>query len=655
MCGFAGFFTPDAISDEVSAHRLLMLMRDQLVHRGPDDAGAWIDCASGVALGARRLSIMDLSPAGHQPMSSSNGRYLLVMNGEIYNYTDILAEVEMASGTRNWRGHCDTEVLVEAIALWGVEAAISRINGMFALAAWDRRERQLWLARDRIGKKPLYYGWAGDVFVFGSELKALWVHPQFDFETSAPALAGFLQRGYVLGEQASVAGIRRLSPGHTLSLDQRAVRARQAGAPRAYWRLRDIALAGLDAQASGRIPDEEELVAVLNDAVARRMVADVPVGCFLSGGIDSSLVAALMATTAPSEIRTFTIGFEIPDWDEARHARAVADHLGTRHEELYVTANEAMSIVHDLPDICDEPFADNSMIPSVLLTRMAGRHVTVALSGDGGDELFVGYQRYGAADRLLAWGAAIPAPVRAFAARINNSLSRPAAARWGTARLERRLHLLSHLLQDNDPIVFQDLIMSQSLDVDSLLTTPAQFDHLAANSPYRFDHATRIDRMTFMDTMSYLVDDILFKVDRASMAASLEVRCPLLDHRLIELAWRLPTAAKWSGKRGKLPLRDILYQRVPPGLLERPKMGFSAPVQIWVKNELREWAEALMSHESLSQHGLLDVPNCRKLWLDFTQYQRGWDRLIWNILMFQAWYELIKSKRKRTTSFLAVS
>lgn len=644
MCGVVGFLTADGILDEPSARRLLIAMRDQLIHRGPDDGGAWLDPPAGFALGARRLSILDLSAAGRQPLLSADGRYVVAMNGEIYNFPELRAEIEAARGGHSWRGHCDTEVLAEAIALWGVSAAISRINGMFAIAAWDRRERELWLVRDRVGKKPLYYGWAGNTFVFGSELKAFWPHPEFDARVSIDALAGFLQLGYVLGEEAFLEGVKRLPAGHLLRVDRRVTVRRELPAPTPYWRLRDVAIEGLASQRAGRVPDQEELTTLLADAVARRMVADVPVGSLLSGGIDSSLITALMCAARRSEVRTFSIGFNAEGWNEAQHAVAVARHLGTRHEELYVSPTEFLGVVHELSDICDEPLADNSIVPTVLLSRMAARNVTVALSGDGGDELFVGYQRYGDVDRLIAARGVIPAPLRSLAGSLNDLVCRPAAERWGSTRLERRLALLSQLLRNADPVRFQHLIMSQSLDVRELLTRPYRASQLLEDDAYDLHASTAVDRMTYMDTASYLVDDILFKVDRASMSASLEVRCPLLDHRIIELSWRFPTAMKCSDRVGKLPLRNILYEYVPRAIVDRPKWGFSAPVHLWMENELRDWAEALMSRQALATHGLLNVGACRKLWEDFAHQRRGWNPIIWNILMFQEWYERMKSR-----------
>ena len=643
MCGIAGFLTPGGLIDDAAAHRLVSTMRDSLVHRGPDDFGTWLDPAGGVAFGFRRLSIVDLSAAGHQPMLSADGRYAIMLNGEVYNAAEIRAEIEASCGPHAWRGHCDTEVLVEAIATWGVEAAVQRVNGMFAIAVWDRRDRVLWLVRDRIGKKPLYLGWAGGSFVFGSELKALWPHPGFDYQVSAEALRGFLQLGYVLGPRSIFAGISKLPPGHILRLDERAAAARQTPPSTAYWRLIDAAHAGLDAQASGRPADEEELEALLDDAVARRMIADVPVGAFLSGGIDSSLITAIMTRHATSPMHTFAIGFAPAEWDEAGHARAVAAHLGTVHEESYVTPEAALSVLTDVGRICDEPLADHSIVPTTLLSRLARRSVSVALSGDGGDELFLGYRRYAAAEAWLARRAALPASMRPLAGCMAAGLAQALPGRFVGERVERRLFLLSHLLMDKSPERFGELILSQTFDPGPLLARPDSSGLTIGHSARSLDRSGPVDRMAFMDTQSFLVDDILAKVDRASMSASLEVRCPLLDYRVVELSWRFPAAAKHRQGTGKRPLRALLHRRVPPALVDRPKMGFGAPVHLWLRHELRDWAEALMTREALARHGLLNVDACRALWEDFAHHGHGWTRVLWNLLIFQAWDAVMAS------------
>lgn len=642
MCGIVGFFNPEGIDDDGRARVLVDQMRDRLVHRGPDDQGSWVD-RSGIALGFRRLSIIDLSPAGHQPMQSADGRFIIVMNGEIYNFQDIRAEVEAARGAVAWRGHSDTEVMAEAFALWGVEAAIRRANGMFAFAIWDRQDRTLWLARDRIGKKPLYYGWAGDAFVFGSELKSLWPHPQFDFNISTEALSDFLQLGYVPGERTIFAGISKLPGGCLLCLDAAKARKGHAPRPAPYWDLREVALAGLEAQASGYEGTEEELEHLLRDSVARRMVADVPVGAFLSGGVDSSLVTAMMQAASGGQVRSFSIGFAVKEWNEAEHAEGVAAHIGTEHEELYVTPADLVGVVADLPGILDEPFADDSMIPTTLLCRLARRSVTVALSGDGGDELFAGYARYAAIDQWLNRRTSLPAFGRALAGSVVNRLAGP-MGRWSGTRMQRRLLLLGSLLDHGDADRVHEMLVSQSLEPGAYLADAPGAANPLTDGTFNLGQSSAIDRMTFVDMASYLIDDILAKVDRASMSTSLEVRCPLLDHRVIELSWRFPAQAKCHGGVGKLPLRNLLYRYVPRPLVDRPKMGFGAPVEVWLRHELRDWAEALISREALGRHGLLNVAACRALWEDFTVNGRGWNRVIWNILMFQAWHQSMEAR-----------
>jgi asparagine synthase (glutamine-hydrolysing) len=638
MCGIVGFLKPGG-ADNRAAAELVSAMRDRLVHRGPDDAGTWVDAPAGLAFGFRRLSIMDLSPAGHQPMVSACGRFAMIFNGEIYNFAEIRGEIEAVRGAPHpWRGHSDTEILLEAMAQWGFEGTLSRANGMFAIAVWDRADRVLWLGRDRIGKKPLYYGWAGGTFVFGSELKALRAHPDFDDTLCAAAFDDFMQLGYTVGRRTIFAGMLRLPQGHLLRLDPAAAASRATPESRPYWDMRAAALAGLEAQASGRAAGVEELEALLRDAVARRMVADVPVGAFLSGGVDSSLVTAMMAAVAPGQVRSFAIGFDVPGWDEARFARPIAAHLGTRHEELYLGKAEILAATRDVPAIFDEPFADDSAIPTVLLCRMARRHVTVALSGDGGDEFFAGYApRYAGALKLMGWAGAVPRPLRRLGAGLARRLA-PMAAGIGGNRQARRLRLLGRLLDADGAEAFNAALMSPMLEPGTLLTDHGAGPHPLADPAYRLGRSGALDRMTFMDQTSFLVDDILAKVDRASMSVSLEVRCPLLDYRVMELSWRMPAEAKLRDGVGKLPLRDILYRLVPRPLVDRPKQGFGAPVEAWLLAELRDWAEAMMTREALGAHGLLDVEACRRLWEGYTQQGRGWDKALWNVLMFQAWH-----------------
>lgn len=654
MCGLVGLLRPGGLAEAPATTRLLEAMRDRIAHRGPDDSGLWFDEPGGAALGFRRLSIIDISAAGHQPMLSADGRIAVVMNGEIYNFAEIRAEIEAVAGARGWRGHSDTEILVEAIALWGFEAAIRRTNGMFAVAAWDRAERTLWLARDRIGKKPLHYGWAGRDLVFASEIKALWPHPDFDTAIDPEAELDYMQFGYVPGPRTIFRATRRLPNGCILKFDQAALAGRAFPEPVPYWSLREAAACGIEDQVAGRTVDPDDFEALLEDAVRIRMVSDVPLGAFLSGGLDSSLVTALMTGVSPETVRSYSIGFQVEGRDEAPHALAVASHLGTRHKEMYVSEADVLRAALDVPDVYDEPFADDSSIPTLLLCRMARQEVTVALSGDGGDELFAGYDRYAIAERWLARARALPAAARMVSAGALAAVVQPLAARFGSLRTERRFELLRRLLREADAERFNETIMSQVFGPGRLVAGGADRDGSAFGA-HGLGLSSPIDRMTFMDLGTYLIDDILMKVDRASMAASLEVRCPLLDYRVIEQSWRFPAPAKTDGSRHKLPLRRVLYQHVPQALVDRPKMGFGSPVDVWLQKELRDWAEALMSREALAAHGLLDVAACRKLWEDFAIRGRGWHRAIWHVLMFQAWYASMRRATATPTAALATA
>ena len=646
MCGLTGFWSPAHRASEEVCLRIIRRMRDRLTHRGPDDHGTWTDSCHGVAFGFRRLSIIDLSPAGHQPMVSADERYVVMMNGEIYNFAELRAEIDAARGGHPWRGHSDTEVLVEAIDEWGLERALQRANGMFAVAVWDRRDGKLSLARDRIGKKPMYYGWMGGHFLFGSELKALQAHPAFDGRLSPEAVSGFLQIGYIAGRQTIFAGISKLPSGHVLHLDERTASERGLPEPVPYWDMRGIVMEGLEARAAGRAARQDEFEALVQDAVSLRMVADVPVGSFLSGGIDSSLVTAVMSKVSPSAVHSFAIGFKAKEWDEAPHARAVAEHLGTQHEESYLTADDILDMIRDVAEISDEPLADDSIVPTTLLCRLARRRVKVALSGDGGDELLAGYTRYAAVDDWLLRRQGLPGAARSLAGMVSNGLA-PAAERFGQVRMARRLRLLACVMKSGDADQVHRMLVSQTINVDALLADPTSVPNPLENPQFLLGRSTPIDRMSYMDMTSYLIDDILAKVDRASMSTSLEVRCPLLDYRVIEMSWRFPTEEKYSAGEGKLPLRKMLYKQVPRRLLDRPKRGFGAPVEIWLRNELREWADALMSPAALSEHGLFNVRACRDLWEAFLHRGHSFNRVIWNLLIFQAWYASLSRPPKQ--------
>lgn len=624
MCGIAGFLQPGALNAAAAA--IAGQMAGAIAHRGPDDCGRWIDAESGIALGHRRLAVIDLTAAGHQPMLSASGRFVIVYNGEIYNYRDIRSDLEAGGKGPRWRGDSDTEVLVEAIDRWGVRGALERLNGMFAFAVWDRSSRTLSLARDRMGEKPLYYGLANGVFLFGSELKALHAHPAFRPVLDRDSLSSMLRYDYVPAPHTIWQGIAKLKPAHFVEI---AEDGRAVGEPQPYWNLRQVAIEGT----TQRLPDGPELVSDLHsrlgDAVAMRMIADVPLGAFLSGGIDSSLIVALMQAQSSRPARTFTIGFEETKFDEAPHAKAIAAHLGTDHTELYVTARDALDVIPRIPRIWDEPFGDSSEIPTYLVSEMSRRDVTVALSGDGGDELFGGYARHRSTPRN--WNALSSSP-RWF--RGNAALALSAVA--GPSPVPGTLGRTAAILGSRN---FEDLYqwkMSRAHRPD-LLVVGGNERWLAAAGPVPF-LPEPADKMLYRDLLHHLPDDILTKVDRASMAVSLETRAPFLDHHLVEFAWRLPIAAKLNPKEGKLILRALLRRYLPDAMIDRPKMGFSVPVEEWLRGPLRQWAEELLSAERLKRDAVLEVAPVRKLWMDFVAGKLRHDRVLWSLLMFQEWF-----------------
>jgi asparagine synthase (glutamine-hydrolysing) len=621
-------------------------------HRGPDDSGVWIDAERGVALGHRRLSIVDLSPNGHQPMSSGSGRFVMVFNGEIYNHRALRAEIDVArsADATQWRGHSDTEVMLAAFERWGVPDAITRFNGMFAFALYDRQERTLHLARDRFGEKPLYYGWLGSSFVFGSELKALKAHPAWRGEIDRGAVALYVRHAYVPAPYSIYTGIHKLPPAHVLSVPL-SLTSGELPQPQAYWSAKAMAEQGIHRPFEGS--DAEAIASLdtlLRDAVAMRMEADVPLGAFLSGGIDSSLVVALMQAQSRRPVKTFTIGFHEAAYNEAQHADTVARHLGTEHTQLYVSEAEALSVIPLLPTIYDEPFSDSSQIPTYLVSKMTRQHVTVALSGDGGDELFGGYNRY-LWGRYI-WGKVswIQKSIRAGMARALLGLSvdswdrvfasvRPVLPRALHASLPGdKVHKVAGVLAaPSAEAMYRGLVsfwdpqvaVLHASEPPTALTRPGSW----AEVP------DLIQRMMFLDQISYLPDDILAKVDRASMAVSLEARVPLLDHRVAEFAWKLPVAMKMRQGQGKWPLLQVLYKYVPRELVERPKMGFGVPLDTWLRGQLREWAEHLLDETRLRSEGYLDAGLVRRRWHEHLTGRRNWQYQLWIVLMFEAWLE----------------
>jgi asparagine synthase (glutamine-hydrolysing) len=647
MCGFTGFLDRSGALSADTLAGLVGRMNDTLFHRGPDDGDVWVDAAPGVALGHRRLSILDLSPAGHQPMPSAGGRYVVAFNGEIYNHLELRRELEAAGEAPDWRGHSDTETLLAAVAAFGVEAALRRFVGMYAFALWDRETRTLYLARDRLGEKPLYYGWQGDSFLFGSELKAFKPHPAFRAEIDRDALTLFLRHGYIPAPHTIYRGIHKLPAGAYLALTSD---SREA-VPVAYWSARAVAETGQRNPYAGTETEAaDELERLLRRAVAGQMMADVPLGAFLSGGFDSSTVVALMQAQSSRPVRTFTIGFREKEYNEADHAAAVARHLGTEHTELYVTPEEAMAVIPKLPALYDEPFADSSQIPTFLVSQLARRHVTVSLSGDAGDELFGGYSRYRWTLDLWNRIGRLPQGARSALAGLLTLLPIPYWNRlFGTVgfalpdRLRSnpgdKLHKLAALLNARTPeTVYRDMI-SYWKEPAGLVLGATEPRTLLTDPDFRVALDDFGHRMMYLDTESYLTDDILVKVDRAAMGVSLETRVPLLDHRVVEFAWRLPLSLKMRGGQGKWLLREVLYRYVPQSLMDRPKMGFGVPTDHWLRGPLKDWAEALLDEERLRREGFFDPAPIREKWAEHQSGRRNWSYHLWIVLMFQAWLE----------------
>jgi asparagine synthase (glutamine-hydrolysing) len=636
MCGIAGVLGAGA-----GHPGLIERMNGALRHRGPDDGGAWSDSEAGIALGSRRLAIIDISPAGHQPMHSHDGRYVLTFNGEIYNHRELRAEVETSGHVPDggWRGHCDTETLLEAIAAWGLSRALERSVGMFAFALWDRKERTLRLVRDRFGEKPLYYGWAGQDLLFASELKAIRHHPRFDATIDPRALRLFMARNYVPAPFSIYRTIFKLEPASILTVRPNARPQSEPMHAERYWSYRDVLNRGL----RNPIRNESEAIAELERLLARAVegqaLADVPVGAFLSGGIDSSSVVALYQKYSAQKVRTFTIGFNEQAFNEAEHARAVAAHFGTEHHERIVTAREAQELIPSLPHIYDEPFADSSQIPTHLVSAFARGEVKVALSGDGGDELFGGYTRYFTIARAGTALRRAPAPLRAA---IAGPLSRVPPAAWDAIgrrpyfgiKARKALKTIAGARSlDQMFAAFLDEWAEQGSPVSGESGAIAPFD--LALDPAAPDAL----RMMYCDAVSYLPDDILCKVDRASMAVSLEVHCPFLDHRVAELAARIPIEMKIRGGTGKQILRQMLYREAPRALFERPKAGFGIPVGEWIKGPLRDWAENLLDARRLRSEGWLDAARVEQRWREHLSGERDSTGALWSVLMFEAWLE----------------
>lgn len=641
MCGIAGLVSASAASPADELRSAGEAMTNALTHRGPDDHGLWLDAAKGIVLGHRRLSIVDLSQAGHQPMISANGRFVIVYNGEVYNHQETRKELESLGVV--FRGTSDTEVILEACAAWSVERTLPRLNGMFAFALWDRAEGILTIVRDRLGIKPLYWAKFGRLFLFGSELKALRAHRGWAPRVRPEAIAGYMRHGYIPGPHTVYEGVQKLEPGSVLTLN---TRDNSEPTLRRFWDLSEVATRGAAARTEPASADSvNELDVLLRDAVRRRMVADVPLGAFLSGGVDSSTVAAMMQAQSAVPIKTFTIGFEQDRFDEAPHARAVAKHLGTDHTELYVAPQDALNVIPELPHLYDEPFADSSQIPTMLVSRLTRKHVTVALSGDGGDELFAGYSRYFWNQRLQRSLGRVPRPVRSAAGFGLRSLS-PALRAWCLKRLPRRLQnvltearlaKLSEVLNAKDSGALYRRIVSLWPDPKALVLGGSEATGRLWEPNLTKALEQAIEAPQFLDTLTYLPDDILTKVDRASMAVALEARVPLIDYRVVEFAWRLPMSMKVRDGHGKWILRQVLDRYVPRQLIDRPKMGFGVPLGEWLRGPLRDWAEDLLSESQLSQQGLLRVELVRRAWQEHISGRQERASQLWAVLMLQSW------------------
>lgn len=620
-------------------------MAETLRHRGPDDLGTWVDEHGGIALGHTRLSILDLSPSGSQPMESPCGRYVLVHNGEIYNHQRIRRSLETREGLSQWRGHSDTETLLACIACRGVEETLAIIEGMFAFALWDRRRHTLYLARDRMGEKPLYYGRQGGCFLFGSELKALKAHPAFTATVDRGALALLLRYNYVPGPYSIYEGIRKLPPGSFLTLEA----GQQAGLTRPevrpYWSLAEVARRGVSDRFTGSEAEALRLLEeTLGAAVRDQMLSDVPLGFLLSGGIDSSLVCALAQSFHKQPIRTFSIGFEDSAYDESRYARDVAAHLGTTHTEMVASPRDALALVEQLPAIYDEPFADSSQLPTLLVMRLVRQHVTVALTGDGGDELFGGYNRYRHAPGLWRRFSRLPGPARQLLATALTALPADLTNRLSgalrVAQFGDKAHKLGNRLQHMENIdTFYHALLTEWTDAQDLLREPGHPPTLLDQRAEWPPMDNPAERMMLMDSLTYLPDDILTKVDRAAMAVSLETRAPYLDPRVVEFAWRLPLEMKVGKKRNKYLLGQLLGRHIPAALFERPKMGFSIPLDQWLRGSLRYWAEELLGEQRLLEEGYLNPGPIRKAWTDHLSGRRNYGYRLWSVLMFQCWLE----------------
>ena len=655
MCGIAGVFRGSGISAEQAAE-WPKRMAGAIAHRGPDSGDSWADCGAGIVLAHRRLAIVDLSAAGNQPMHSAPGRYVMVFNGEIYNFAELRTELESEGLAPAWRGHSDTEVILAAIEAWGLDAALKRMVGMFAIALWDKQTRSLTLARDRVGEKPLYFGWHNGHFLFASELKSFTSLPFWRGEVDRNALCLYLRHNYIPAPWSIYKGIYKLLPGSWLALSTADLREQKLPPPTAYWRLEDVVTQGLQTPFTGNaVAAADELERLLRQAIGQQMVADVPLGAFLSGGVDSSAIVALMQAQSSKPVKTFTIGFHEKGYNEAEFAKAVARHIGTEHTELYVTAKQALDVVPRLAPLYDEPFSDSSQIPTFLVAEMTRQHVTVSLSGDAGDELFGGYSRYFVSDALWKHLQKIPAPARNLASHIIHGVPidywtaiadtlRPILPPFlRVANIGEKASKLADLLAATEPRGLYKRFVSHWYEPEQVVVGGKEPPTMVTDQNASLPNLDFIHQMMYLDMQTYLPGDILAKVDRAAMGVSLETRVPFLDHRLIEFAWTLPLQYKIAGGVGKQVLRNVLFRHVPRELIERPKQGFGVPLGEWLRGPLRDWAESLLSEQRLHEDGFFHPGPVRAKWQEHQSGKKEWGYHLWDVLMFQAWLDNVRS------------
>ena len=648
MCGINGFYSKSLST----FNDVIFKMNSAISHRGPDTNGAWLDKNSGIVLGHQRLSIIDLSVTGNQPMQSSSSRFILTYNGEIYNHLKIRRELEKTSSNIKWRGSSDTETLLEAIDFWGIEITLKKIEGMFAFGLWDKKTRCLTLARDRIGEKPIYFGWQGEgdnkVFLFGSELKALKIHPEFKGVINRDAIALQLRHNCVPAPYSIYKDIYKLLPGHYLNLKESDLKKSLVPSSKTYWSLTKTAIYGNNNQLTlGEKDIQKDLEKHLQSSVKKQMISDVPLGAFLSGGIDSSTVVALMQLQSNHPVKTFTVGFDENDYNEAQYAKKIANHLGTDHTELYVSSKQAMEVIPKLHSIYDEPFSDSSQIPTFLVSQLAKQDVKVAISGDGGDELFCGYNRYIMSKKFWSILCLMPLPLRKILSSgllsiSHQNLTKISKFLLGLNKYSNfgdKIHKGANVLHAKTPHDLYYMLCSHWQNPTDAVINSQEPGTLFNKFKPELKGLDSQQQMMVLDFLTYLSDDILVKVDRAAMASSLETRVPFLDHKLIEYVWKIPHSLKLRNGQGKWILRKILNEYVPKNLTERPKMGFGVPINTWLRGPLKDWAENLLNEKRLEEEGYFNPKFIRDKWTEHLSGKRNWQYDLWNVLMFQSWID----------------